>query len=271
MTTASAPSPLAGYAVPRRTRANPTSESSTQVAAARVQRSRSFSKLEIIAAIHRWQAEYDEAPKMIDWEPARARRMGQHWRAERFESDHWPSAKVVCGQFGSFNAAIAAAGMTPRRTPARQRPNLSGPEAVLIAMIEWTRRYGDVPTMADWDTARARRLGQEWRIARYHQGDWPSAASVRFHFGTFAKAADAAGLVPRSPGVHHDARQPERRMNRLAVSRAVGPRHSGPEELAEQIRAVAHARGSQDPVAVHAALVDLAGTALAWAETLSAD
>jgi hypothetical protein len=256
---------LASYAVPRRRK---TGDRATPNGA---QRARSFSKSEILEAIHRWQSQYDECPKMIDWEPARARRMGQAWRAERFESDHWPSAKIVCGQFGSFNAAITAAGLTPRRTPARQRPNLSGPEAILTALIEWTRRYGDVPTMADWDTARARRLRQEWRIARYHQGDWPSAASVRFHFGTFAKAADAAGLVPRAPGVHHDSRQPERHLNRLAASKAAGPTTSGPEQLADHIRAVARARGSQDPVAVHAALVDLAGTALAWAEAFSAE
>jgi hypothetical protein len=255
---------LASYAVPRRSRLGGGLPSPAQ-------RARSFSKPEILAAIHRWHDDYDESPKMIDWEPARARRLGQDWRAERFEAGRWPSAKIVCGQFGSFNAAISAAGLTPRRTPARQRPNLSGPEAVLTALIEWTRRYGDVPTMADWDTARARRLGQEWRIARYHQGDWPSAASVRFHFGTFAKAADAAGLVPRAPGVHHDSRQPERHLNRLAVSKAVGPATSGPEQLADHVRAVARARGSQDPVAVHAALVDLAGTALAWAEAFSAE
>ncbi len=255
---------LAGFSVPRR-------PESPQVSTTPSRRTRSFSKEEIVAAIHSWQAEHGESPKMIDWEPARARRLGQDWRAERFESGHWPSAKIVCGQFGNFNSAIRAAGLTPRRTPSRQRPNLSGPEAILTALIEWTRRYGDVPTMADWDPARARRLEQEWRIARYHQGDWPSAASVRFHFGSFAKAADAAGLVPRSPGVHHDARQSERQMNRLAVSKAVRPPMSGPEQLAEHVRAVARARGSQDPVAVHAALVDLAGTALAWAEAFSAD
>lgn len=254
---------LAGFSVPRRPRTTATVHPN--------RRSRSFSQSEIVEAIHRWAAEYGECPKMIDWEPARARRMGQDWRADRFASGHWPSAKIVCGQFGSFNAAITAAGITPRRSPTRQRPNLSGPEAILTALIEWTRRYGDVPTMADWDTARARRLGQEWRIARYHQGDWPSAASVRFHFGTFAKAADAAGLVPRSPGVHHDARQTERHQNRLAVSRAIQPARTGPEQLAEHVRAVARARGSQDPVAVHAALVDLAGTALAWAEAFSAE
>ncbi len=255
---------LAGFSVPRRPHAEPVTQSGSR-------RTRSFSKQEIVIAIHNWQAEYDECPKMIDWEPARARRLGQEWRAERFESGRWPSAKIVCGQFGNFNSAIRAAGLTPRRTPSRQRPNLSGPEAILTALLEWTRRYGDVPTMADWDPARARRLGQEWRTARYHQGDWPSAASVRFHFGSFAKAVDAAGLVPRSPGVHHDARQSERQLNRLAVSRAVGPTPSGPEQLAEHVRAVARARGSQDPVAVHAALVDLAGTALAWAEAFSAD
>jgi hypothetical protein len=255
---------LAGFSVSRRPESGSLSSTHSR-------RARSFSKEEIVGASHGWQAEYGECPKMIDWEPARARRLGQDWRAERFESGHWPSAKIVCGQFGNFNSAIRAAGLTPRRTPSRQRPNLSGPEAILTALIEWTRRYGDVPTMADWDPARARRLGQEWRIARYHQGDWPSAASVRFHFGSFAKAADAAGLVPRSPGVHHDARQSERQMNRLAASKAVGPPMSGPEQLAEHVRAVARARGSQDPVAVHAALVDLAGIALAWAEAFSAD
>jgi hypothetical protein len=255
---------LAGFSVARHPPAG-------QVTAHGSRRARSFSKEEIVTAIHHWQSEYGECPKMIDWEPARARRLGQDWRAERFESGHWPSAKIVCGQFGNFNSAIRAAGLTPRRTPSRQRPNLSGPEAILTALIEWTRRYGDVPTMADWDPARARRLEQEWRIARYHQGDWPSAASVRFHFGSFAKAADAAGLVARSPGVHHDARQVERHQNRLAVSKAVSPSLTGPEQLAEHVRAVARARGSQDPVAVHAALLDLAGTALAWAEAFSAD
>jgi hypothetical protein len=254
---------LAGFAVARRPRALPRQSPG--------RRARAFSKQQIIDAIHAWQAEYGECPKMIDWEPARARRLGQEWRAERFERGHWPSAKVVCGQFGSFNAAISAAGLTPQRTPSRQRPNLSGPEAIITAFLEWTRRYGDVPTMADWDPSRARRLGQEWRTARYHQDDWPSAASVRFHFGSFAKAAEAAGLIPRSPGVHHDARQAERLSNRLAASRANRPPASGPAQLAAQVRAVAQARGSQDPVAVHAALVDLAGTALAWAEAFSAE
>jgi|RhiMetStandDraft_4_1073278.scaffolds.fasta_scaffold2820906_1 hypothetical protein len=31
-----------------------------------------------------------EPPSMRDWEPARARRDDQAWRAERFDSGHWP-------------------------------------------------------------------------------------------------------------------------------------------------------------------------------------
>jgi len=67
---------------------------------------------------------------------------------------------MVRAQFESFNAALEAAGLTPRRAPTRVRANLSDPRAVLEAMVEWTRRYGDVPTMADWDPVRARRLNQ---------------------------------------------------------------------------------------------------------------
>jgi hypothetical protein len=147
--------------------------------------------------MQRWARRFGEPPAMVDWEPARARRLGQAWRAERFEADDWPSSRMVRAQFESFNAAVEAAGLTPRRAPTRVRANLSDPRAVLEAMVEWTRRYGDVPTMADWDPVRARRLNQGWRIARYHQGDWPSARTVAHHFGSFGQAITEAGLVAR--------------------------------------------------------------------------
>jgi Homing endonuclease associated repeat len=235
-------------------------------------RARTFSRVEIITAVRRWHENYGECPKMIDWEPSRARRAGQAWRAERFEEREWPSARMVRRQFGSFNAAIESAGLTPRPAPARQRANLSGPDAIVGALMEWTRRYGDVPTMADWEPARARRLGQDWRIARYHQGDWPSARSVLHHFGSFARAATAAGLTPRPLGVHHDGRPTERHANRLVAARASATGHPpGLAHLAEQVRAVSRARQTQDPVLTHAALVDLAGAALAWAELFGSD
>jgi hypothetical protein len=209
---------------------------------------------------------------MIDWEPSRARRANQAWRADRFEAGEWPSARMVRRQFGSFNAAIEAAGLTPHPAPPRQRANLSGPDAITQALVEWTRRYGDVPTMADWEPARARRLGQNWRIARYRQGDWPSARSVLYHFGSFTRASAAAGLTPRPLGVHHDRRPVERHANRLVAAQSSrAAEQPGLEHLAQQLRALARARLREDPVSTHAALVDLAGAALAWAEVFGSD
>jgi hypothetical protein len=139
-------------------------------------------------------------------------------------------------------------------------------------MIEWTRRYGDVPTMADWDPHRARRLGQDWRIARYNLGDWPSARSVALHFGSFANAATAAGLLARARSSSHAERQAVSVANRLATATASAESSDpGIGGLAASLTALAQARKSQDPVCMHAALIDLAGSALAWAEIFGAE
>jgi hypothetical protein len=235
-------------------------------------RSKPYSREDILEAIRRWADCYGEPPLMIDWDPARAKRVGQLWRADRFGEGDWPTMRMVRGRFETFNAAIREAGLTPRQSPSRLTAKLAGPSAVLDAMVEWTRRYGDLPTMADWDPYRARSLGQDWRIARYHQGDWPSARSVANHFGSFSAAATAAGLVPRKRGRGQMDRGTEQAANRLAVARATGrSRHPGITDLAVSLRALAAARRRQDPVSLHAALIDLAGAALAWAGILGAD
>jgi hypothetical protein len=238
----------------------------------RAPRNRSFSTDEIIEAIRRWTARYGEPPSMVDWEPSRARRLSQSWRADRFESERWPSVRVVRLQFATFNAAIEAAGLIPRPAPSRRLTNLSGPAAITEAMIEWTRRYGDVPTMADWEPVRARRLGQDWRIARYNMGDWPSARSVVFHFGSFAKGVTAAGLIPREPRAHQPQRQAHQLANRQVAARAHrAVAEPGLKDLAASLRTLAQARRAQDPVSLHAALLDVAGSALAWADIFGAD
>lgn len=131
-------------------------------------------------------------------------------------------------QFPTFNAAIEAAGLAPRPAPSRHRTNLSGPAAITDAMIEWTRRYGDLPAMADWDPVRARRL---WTgLVRYNQGDWPSARSVALHFGSFANAATAAGLMPRERSIGHKQRRDRQAANRsrgLGWGQLVRTRHGG--------------------------------------------
>jgi hypothetical protein len=227
---------------------------------------------EILEAIRRWTRLHGDPPTSMDWEPARARRMGHPWRAARFERGDWPSARMVRWRFGTFNDAVRRAGLVPRRAPARIRPNLTGPEAILDAIVEWTRRYGEVPSMADWDPVRARRLGQVWRIARYHDGDWPSARSVANHFGSFRAAVGAAGLVPRARSSSREERDTARRFNRMAVAAARGAdRSADPGGLADAVRAVAASRSAGDPVALHAALLDVATVALAYAEVAAAE
>jgi hypothetical protein len=195
--------------------------------------------------------------------------MGQDWRAHRFTQGDWPSVGMVRRQFGTFNAAIRAAGYEPRGGPARQKNHLAGPNQVLAAILEWTRRYGAPPTQTDWDSARARRTGQTWRIARYEQGDWPSLNTVRRHFGSLNRAILEAGLRPRQPG-RRRARAPEVRLDALLAvagsDREPGPTRSA--QLADAIRTLAAAKRSPDHQSQRRALIELAGVALAWAESL---
>jgi len=174
---------------------------------------------------------------------------------------------MVRCEFGRFNDGLRAAGLAARHAPDRTTPNLAGPDAILVAIREWTRRYGDVPAMADWDPVRARRFSQEWRIMRYRTGDWPSARSVARHFGSFRAAVTAAGLVPRDRAPSAAAYQANRRLNRIAVATIVAlERADGIAGLAAAVRALAAARRAADPVGVHAALIDVAAASLACVE-----
>jgi hypothetical protein len=60
---------------------------------------RRFSRGEILEAMRAWAALYGEPPTVVDWEPSRARRLGQPWRAARFESGGWPTVRMVRSQF----------------------------------------------------------------------------------------------------------------------------------------------------------------------------
>jgi HNH endonuclease len=236
----------------------------------RQSRPRRFSKDEIIAAIDAWVRIHGKPPVTADWDPSRARRSGQDWRARRFEQGEWPSVPMVRRQFGTFAAAIEAAGYRPGRTPSRIRPHLLGSEAILEAMREWARRYGSPPTMSDWEPSRARRNGQEWRVARYERGDWPSARTVRAHFGSFSKAVEAAGLEPRPAGRPPRAAEIAERHRALVEVRRTGPTAGdGASELGRYVRRVVAARDQADAEALGDSLLDLAAAALRWSDHLA--
>lgn len=227
---------------------------------------RRYSRSQIEDAIRRWADQYGAPPALQDWEPSSARRWGNEARAERFEAGEWPSARMVRRQFGSFGAALRAAGFEPG-VERSTKPHLSTSDAILHAIREWTRRYGDPPLQADWDVARARKQHDHWRIERYRSGDWPSLVTTRWHFGSLSAAIRAAGL--EGPVRWEPLEERVQRQMRNALVVLGGPQDAGgSESLPEAVREVARAR-DQETEALQAALVRLADTALRWERALA--
>ena len=147
-------------------------------------------------------------------------------------------------------------------------------QEIIEAIRRWHEAYGEPPSMSDWDPYRARQAGQVWRVARYRAGDWPSAKSVRNHFGRLSDAVAAAGLVPRHQGQqrpHEEASLDERTLLHIAHLRALRSGMPPAEGLATALREVARARSSADPDDLHVALVAVAAAALVWAGAVARD
>jgi hypothetical protein len=230
-----------------------------------------YSRENIVAKLVEWAERYGAPPTMRDWEPSRARRAGQNWRAERFEEGEWPSAKVVQTRFGTFNAALAAADLPTNPCPGPPKHRLTGPDQVVAAIVEWTRRYGQPPSQTDWDPYRARRLGQDWRVVRYRADDWPSLNTVIRHFGSLGAAVRAAGLEPRLPGSHgrDEGRRAPANLLGVVGAKAATVRGADGPLLARRVAAVAAARSARDADAMRRALIDLAAAAMGWADDLT--
>jgi hypothetical protein len=228
-----------------------------------------YSREQVLDAIREWTRLHGSPPAVADWEPSRARRLGEHWRAERFSAGEWPSARMVGLYFPRFGDAIAAAGLDPPlRRGTRARTN--GPEEIVRAIREWTRRYGEPPTQADWDPYRARQLRQMWRIARYREGEWPSLAAVRRHHGSLSAAVAAAGVADRG-GDERIFRAGGARERPLRPADGNGNGALGPHALAESLTRIAAARRTRDPDALERGLIDLAAAALRWADQVGAE
>lgn len=81
----------------------------------------------VIAAIQEWALLYGEPPVAWHWNPTMARYRGHESYAVRFEAAHgrWPWAETVRSVFGSWNAAIAAAGFEPKPSGCRGKDVIS--------------------------------------------------------------------------------------------------------------------------------------------------
>lgn len=76
------------------------------------------------------------------------------------------------------------------------------PGAVVAAMREWAREFGEPPSLMDWNPSEARnRLHDPARAERFEalHGRYPSVTSVVHEFGTWNAGMVAAGFEPRAP------------------------------------------------------------------------
>jgi hypothetical protein len=83
----------------------------------------------IIEKILEWEARYGEPPCSADWNPSLAKWRAQEWRAERYREGTWPSTNAAKRPFGgSFDAAVRAAGLEPRRPGPKRAAGEARPE-----------------------------------------------------------------------------------------------------------------------------------------------
>src|SRR4051812_4956413 len=81
----------------------------------------------IVAALRAWAEELGRAPRSYDWSPVTARAGGFPLAgAEKWEREHprWPHHALVRARFGSWRAALEAAGLPaapPLAIPRRER------------------------------------------------------------------------------------------------------------------------------------------------------
>lgn len=134
-----------------------------------------WSRENIIYAIDLWHRQHLRPPTAREWELA---------------GDRHPSAATTRRVYGSWNAAVQAAGFRPvgpgqrrvRREAELDRARRWSHARVLLVIRAWTTVHGRPPYADEWRSAGPGR---------------PTTATVRRRFGSWNRAMLAAGYVPR--------------------------------------------------------------------------
>lgn len=127
---------------------------------------RHWTKQRVIAAIQLWNELHGRPPVAQDW-------------LQYADRTSWPTVTAVQREFGSWRAAIAAAGF-PSRTWHRWSAEL-----VLEAIRNWVALHGDIPRVDDW---------------KRPTDEHPTSTTVVHYFGSWNDAMVAAGFTPRPSG-----------------------------------------------------------------------
>jgi Recombinase/Resolvase, N terminal domain/Homing endonuclease associated repeat/Recombinase zinc beta ribbon domain len=123
--------------------------------------------LDMINALTAWTRTHGRPPASMEWMHA--------------DPTH-PNANTVREHFGSWPAALHAAGLPSQPRTPRSAKQWSDPE-ILKALAAWTAANGRRPVGVDFSVAPP---------------GCPSATTVRRHFGNWRQALQAAGLAPRA-------------------------------------------------------------------------
>lgn len=130
----------------------------------------SWTKEEILTRIHEWNIQHGQPPAADEWGGNPSKMGESQWIRE---SPHWPPTSAVQIVFGSWTAALVAAGL------ARQTRTWN-PAAIIEAFQHHTTQHGKAPTVA-------LSLGNT---------ALPSQATVEKHFGRWNIALVKAGCKP---------------------------------------------------------------------------
>lgn len=153
---------------------------------------------EVIRALRAWAAEHDGLPpRRRDW--------------LRSGSSH-PEGGVVYRLFGSWSLALIAAGFDAPTPGPPQRPGGWDEQSILYAIVAWTERFGEPPTIVDWNPALARLRGEGARADLFdaERPRWPFSSRVAHNFGTWNTALQAAAQRTTVVGLRRDAPRPAR-------------------------------------------------------------
>jgi hypothetical protein len=109
----------------------------------------------IVDAINDWVARYGEVPARIDWDRHMNRRRGHQAKLTRLEAHPRPvpGPTPVLARFGSWEAALAAAGHQPRH--ATYRPNPAA-RAATAALYESGHSIAKIADLLALDTKTVR-------------------------------------------------------------------------------------------------------------------
>lgn len=135
------------------------------------------------------------------------------WCSEKCRKAQYGGVCENCGAAtdGSYGSALAPKLCRPCRL---EEQTTWGADGVLTAIRRWVETYGEPPGEVDWNPNLARRRDHLHRVERYETGNWPSHATVTYHFGSWNAAIEAAGFSARIVGwneASHRNRRPRRK------------------------------------------------------------